>query len=91
MDSETYEIIELKKSDEVAELLESSKILDDEIKMVINNAETKGEKLYQQDSDKLLAKLRIANATFYVKYSSAGENVYVVHEAYSHRAELVEV
>ncbi len=90
MASETYENIELRKSDQVSELLESRRVLDDEVKMVIHNAEEKGEKLYEQESGMFLAKLRIANVTFYVKYSSSVKNEYEVHTAYSHRAELAE-
>lgn len=90
MSSEPYESIELEKTDQVTELLESRKIMDDEIRMVIHNAETKEEKLYQQESDKFLAKLRVTQVTFYVEYSPAGEGTYTVHTAYSHRTELVE-
>jgi hypothetical protein len=88
--TESYETIKLQKSDQAMQLLESRKIIDDEIKMVIHNAETKGEKLYQQSSKSFLAKLRIANATIYVEYSPTGEDEYEVHTAYSHRAQLAE-
>ncbi|MFH1625391.1 MAG: hypothetical protein ABID54_09600 [Pseudomonadota bacterium] len=90
MSVESYETIELQVSDQVAELLESRKIMHDEIRMVIHNAETKGEKLYQQGSDDFLARLRIANVTFYVKYAAAGGGTYTVQTAYSHRTELTE-
>jgi hypothetical protein len=90
MSDRSYEAIKLKKSDQAMENLESGKIIDDEIKMVIHNAETKGEKLYQQDSKRFLAKLRIVNVTFYVEYSLAGEGEYEVHTTYSHRAQLLE-
>ncbi|MFA4916772.1 MAG: hypothetical protein WC560_08895 [Syntrophales bacterium] len=90
MVDESYEAVGLKISDEVAELLESRQIMQDEIKIVINNAETKREKLYQEKADRFLAKLRISQVTFYVEYSLSGENTYVVHSAYSHRTELVE-
>ena len=88
--TEELEAIELQKSDEVTKKLEERHILDDEIKMVINNAESLGEKLYLQDSDIYLARLRLGNATFYVEYSAAGEKCYTVHTAYSHRTELKE-
>ncbi|MEW6615803.1 MAG: peptide deformylase [Thermodesulfobacteriota bacterium] len=59
-------------------------------KLIIDkhNAETKEGKLYQQGSDKFLAKLRVADVTFYVEYSLAGDGAYTVHTAYSHRTEL---
>lgn len=84
------EAIRLEKKEEVTEILQSRHILDDEIKMVIHNAESKGEKLYQPGEARFLAKLRIANVTFYVEYSIVDENRYVVHTAYSHRAVLEE-
>lgn len=86
--TEGFEALSLEKSAEVAELLKSRHILDDEVKMVIRDAESTGEKLYQPDANRFLAKLHIAHATFYVEYSAAGENKYTVHTAYSHRAEL---
>ena len=86
--TEGYEALSLEKSPEVAELLESRHILDDEVKMVIHQAEATGEKLYQPDANRFLAKLRIADATFYVEYSPAAENSYTVHTAYSHRSEF---
>lgn len=88
--SENYQNIELEKSSQIKELLETRKIDDDEIRMVIHNAETKGEKFYQQGTDKFLAKLRIANATVNVEYAPVGENIYSVLTAYIHRAELLE-
>ena len=88
MSSQAYEAIELQKSDQVKELLESRHILDEEIKMVIHNAESTGEKLYQPGAGRYLAKMRIVNTTFYVEYSVTGEKTYEVHTAYSHRTEL---
>ena len=87
---EEYEKIKLQKSEELKETLESKHILDDEIKMVIQNAESTGEKFYQPESNNYLAKLRIGEATFYTIYSVAGEDTYVVHTAYFHRTELKE-
>ena len=85
-----YEAIRLEKSEEITEILKSRHILDDEIRMVIHNAESKGEKLYQPGEARFLAKLRIADVTFYVEYSIVAENSYLVHTAYSHRAVLEE-
>ena len=88
MSSQGYEEAELQKNAQVTELLESRHILDEEIKMVIHNAESTGEKLYQPETNRYLAKMRIANTTFYVEYSLTEEKTYEVHTAYSHRAEL---
>jgi len=86
-----YAEIELQKSDQVKELLESRHILDEEIKMVIDNAETTGKKIYQPGTNKFLAKMRIANATFYVEYSALElEKTYKIHTAYAHKAKIRE-
>lgn len=90
MSTQGYEKVKLQKSAEVTELLESRHILDDEVKMVIDNAESTGEKLYQPGRDRFLAKKEINEVTYYVEYSVAEENTYVVYTAYSHRTKLVE-
>ena len=86
---ETYQEIQLTKSDAVASVLEERHILDDDIKQVIYNAETTGDKLFQPEGNRYLAKLTLSEATFYVEYSVADGN-YVVHTAYSHRSTIVE-
>ena len=85
---EEWQQIALQKSDQVNDVLASRHILDDEVKMVIAHAEASGKKLYQPDGAHFLARLRIANATYYVEYSVAGEKTYAVHTAYYHRAEI---
>ena len=85
----TWEEIKLELSDEVRQRLEDRHILEDEVKQVINNAETEGEKLYQPDENRYLAKLRIGEATFYVEYAIK-EDGYVVNSAYAHKAKIKE-
>ena len=85
----TWEEIKLELSDEVKQQLEDRHILEDEVKQVINNAETAGEKLYQPDENRYLAKLRIGEATFYVEYAIEGDK-YVVNSTYAHKAEIKE-
>jgi len=90
MSLQGYEQLKLEKSIEVAEVLDCRHILDDEMKMVIHDAESTGEKLYQPEGDRFLAKKRIGEVTYYVEYSIGGKNTYIVHTAYSHRAEVKE-
>ena len=85
----TYHEIQLIKSDVVASLLEERHILDDDIKQVIYNAEATGEKLFQPEGNRYLAKMTLSNATFYVEYSVADSD-YIVHTAYSHRSKIIE-
>jgi glutamate synthase (NADPH/NADH) small chain len=77
------------KDEAVSSLMEARHILDDDVKQVIHNAEVTGEKLYQADESRYLAKMRLSEATFYVEYSVTDDG-YVVHTAYSHMSEIVE-
>ena len=79
----------LTKDEAVMELLEKRHILDEDIEQVIKNAEETGEKLYQPDGERFLAKMRLSEATFYVEYSPSDEG-YVVHTAYFHRSSFIE-
>lgn len=80
--------VHLIKSDAVASLLEERHILDEDMTQVIKAAEETGEKLYQPDKERYLAKLRISEATFYVEYSISDAG-YGVHSAYFHRSEIL--
>lgn len=84
-----YETIKLQMTSQVNELLRSRHISEDEVKMVIYNAETIGKKLYQPGKNRYLAKLRIGEVTFYVEYSIVMEGTYEVLTAYSHRTQLL--
>ncbi|OPY78733.1 MAG: hypothetical protein A4E64_00671 [Syntrophorhabdus sp. PtaU1.Bin058] len=76
------------KDERVTALLDERHILDQDVKQVIAEAEATGVKLYQPDSERYLAKLQTANATFYVEYSPVPEG-YQVHTAYFHKSEIV--
>jgi len=83
------EDIKLQVGDEVKKLLEERHISEEEVKKVIDFGETKGEKLYQPDANRYLAKNRLGEVTIYVEYST-DENGYIVHTAYSHRSKIGE-
>ena len=85
----TYQDVKIIKNDEVSSLLDERNILVEDIQQVIFNAEEKGDKLYQPDGDKFLAKLEQSEATFYVEYSAADDG-YTIHSAYFHRSQIVE-
>jgi glutamate synthase (NADPH/NADH) small chain len=84
----SWEKIKLQVSDEVKQKLEDRHILEDDVKQVIHQAESEGEKLYEPDANRYLAKLRIGKATFYVEYSIEPES-YAVRSAYAHKSEIV--
>ena len=84
----SYNDIKLQISSEIEKILEERHILEDEIKQVIHHAETEGDKLYLPDTNTFLSKLRIGNATFYVKYSVEDDS-YPVLSAYAHKSEIL--
>ena len=83
----SWEETKLQVGDEVKKLLEERHISEEEVKKVIDFAETKGEKLYQQEANGYLAKSRLGEVTIYVEYST-DENGYIVHTPYSHRSKI---
>ena len=86
----SWEELKLEIAADVRRRLEMRHILEDDIKQVIFQAEATGEKLYQVESNKLLAKLRIGKATFYVEYSlGAAAGSFIIESAYTHRSEIV--
>ena len=81
--------MKLEISNEVNNLLLARHIDEDDIKRVIDHAEKTGQKLYQQENNVFLSKLRVQEAYFYAEYSPM-EGGYRVHAAYTHRFLLSE-
>ena len=84
----SWEKRQIRMSDEVRNLMVERAISDDYIKQVIHHAETTGDKLYQPESNRYLAKYRIGEVTVYVEYSESENDGYSVHTAYWHRAKV---
>jgi hypothetical protein len=78
---------ELKKAGDAGDLMEARHILDDDARRVIDHAEKTGEKLYEPSTNRLLAKLRVREAYFYVEYSPIAGG-FQIHAAYTHRLML---
>ncbi len=72
---------------EVHELLEKRMILVEDVRKVIQHAEETGERLRNPATGNLLARWRPSCVTYWVEYS-AGNNGFVVHNAYSHRMQM---
>ena len=85
-----WEAINLEKSDEVKAVLEERGILDDDIKMVIHNAETTEEKMYRPDTGECLAKLLIGETLFHVQYLPINERNYKVVTAFWFKSKIEE-
>ena len=85
-----WEAINIEKSDAVNAVLEERGILDDDIKMVIHNAENTGEKMYKPKTGESLAKLLIGETTFHVQYTPVDEQKYTIHTAYWFKSKIEE-
>ncbi len=87
--SKEYERVRLQKTENAQGAMESMRVSDEQVKMVIHNGEATGEKLYQTEEERFLAKMKIGEVTVYVEYSPAGEkDAFKVHTAYSHKTTL---
>ncbi|WP_419659055.1 4Fe-4S ferredoxin iron-sulfur binding domain protein [Desulfosarcina variabilis str. Montpellier] len=73
---------------EVAEILQSRRILEENLRRVIHHAETGGIRFCNGETGQFLGMQRLGHATFWVVYTPAVDG-YVVHNAYSHRMEVV--
>jgi glutamate synthase (NADPH/NADH) small chain len=77
-------------STEVAEILEERMILVEDIQEVISNAERAGAGIKDGRTGHLIAHYKPVSVTYWVEYSP-GESGFVIHNAYSHRMEVLEV
>ena len=73
---------------EVAAILESRRILEENLRQVIRHAENGGTRFYHGETGHYLGMRRLGHATFWVRYTPSDDG-YVVHNAYSHRMEVV--
>jgi hypothetical protein len=88
--SDSAKAMKLEIADDVQKLLDDRHITEEDIKRVIEHAESAGLKLYQAGSKTFLSKLRIYQALFYVEYTTLDKDKYRIHTAYLHRFKLGE-
>ncbi|HMK60279.1 MAG TPA: heterodisulfide reductase-related iron-sulfur binding cluster [Dissulfurispiraceae bacterium] len=74
---------------DVTELLEARMILIEDIRKVIAHAESAGQRLLDRKSGHFIAHYKPVSVTYWVEYSSDGIE-FTIHNAYSHRMELIE-
>ena len=79
---------ELNYTDEARKLMDGRMILADDVIAVLDAFRENGEAIEDEDG-LLVARHRVGNATFWVKFSMAGDNGYLVHRAWSHRMNVV--
>lgn len=85
--SDAEKAIELRLSPEVSEVMEKRKILADDVRQVIQHAESTGEKIEDKGKGWWIASYRPATVTFWVQYAKQGDG-FVVHNVYCHRMEV---
>ena len=82
-----YKKIKLIKSEKVNELIEQRYLTDEDLQIVIHHGETTGEKLYQEGSDRFLARSKYI-PVIYAEYTPTDDG-YKVHNAYGHRSKII--
>jgi NADPH-dependent glutamate synthase beta subunit-like oxidoreductase len=86
-----YETIRLHISEEASKQADARLILLEDIQKTIYHAEETGLKLYNPATGHFIAHYRPHIITYWVEYSKdSGSESYAVHQAYSHRLEIVE-
>lgn len=86
--SKTYDFT-LHVSDEIIALMEKRFILLSDVEKVVEHSLTCKERFYNPETMDFLARLRVQNVTFWVKYEEHGSDI-TVKDVYSHRMEVVE-
>ena len=79
---------ELTFTDEARSLMDSRMILTDDVIAVLNDYREHGEAVLDSETGLLIARRRLGNATFWVKFTE-DEGRVTVHGAYSHRMNVV--
>lgn len=80
--------LNIKISDAIAELMEERGVKADDVREVIEYAESTGKKLYVEGEDRFLARKRMGSFSAYVEYS-LGAEVEVI-DVYSHQVTFQE-
>jgi hypothetical protein len=88
-EQQDYETIRLVVADDLSAQLEERLILTEDIQRVIEYAERTGRKLLNPKSGHFLARYRPGAVTYWVEYTPQ-QDAFVIHNAYSHRMEIVE-
>ncbi|WP_333805314.1 pyridine nucleotide-disulfide oxidoreductase/dicluster-binding protein [Sulfurospirillum sp.] len=86
--SNTYSFT-LHVPDEIVTLMEKRFILLSDVEKVVENSITHKERFFNPETSDYLARLRVQNVTFWVKYEENGNDI-TLKDVYSHRMEVVE-
>ncbi len=80
---------ELNYTPEARRMMDERMILTDDVIAVIDDVRKTGECVFDEESGLFIARKRVGNATFWLKFSREGDARYLVHRAWSHRMMVV--
>lgn len=80
---------ELNYTQEALKMMDDRMILKSDVIAVMNDVRQTGEAILDSETGLMIARSRLGNATFWVKFTREGDNSYLVHSAYSHRMNVV--
>ncbi len=80
---------ELNYTDEARRMMDDRMILQDDVIAVLRDFRETGEAILDGEDGMLVARKRVGNATFWVKFTQESGDAYTVHRAYSHRMTVV--
>lgn len=70
-------------------MMDDRMILKSDVIAVMNAVRQTGEAIWDSETGLMIARSRLGNATFWVKFTREGDNSYLIHSAYSHRMNVV--
>lgn len=79
----------LNYTEDARRMMDTRMILSDDVIAVLRDFRETGEAILDGEDGMLVARKRVGNATFWVKFTQEGEDAYTVHRAYSHRMQVV--
>ena len=79
----------LRYTQEARRMMDERMILTDDVIAVLQDFRATGEAILDSETGLLIARRRVGNATFWVKFTREGDDAYTVHGAYSHRMNVV--
>ena len=76
-------------TDEALKMMDDRMILKSDVIGVLDELRRTGEAIQDFETGLFIARHRIGNVTFWVKYTETENGGYLVHRAYSHRMNVV--
>ena len=76
-------------TEEARAMMDDRMILVEDVIAVMDEARRSGEVIYDEESACFIARRRVGNATFWVKFTREGEDGYLIRRVWSHRMNVV--